>query len=79
MMQYKIDIQEFDAVVLANGEFPRNELPLSLLRSGLPVVCCDGAAAKSLDAGIMPTAVVGDGDSLPKALKERLSDRLVVV
>ena len=79
MMQYTIDIQEFDAVILANGEFPRNEIPLSLLRGGLPVVCCDGAAAKSLGAGITPTAVVGDGDSLPKALKDRLSDRLVVV
>ena len=79
MMQYTIDIQEFDAVILANGEFPRNELPLLLLRSGLPVVCCDGAAAKLLGAGITPTAVVGDGDSLSKALKERLSDRLVVV
>lgn len=79
MMQYTIDIQEFDAVILANGEFPRNDIPLSLLRGGLPVVCCDGAAAKLLGAGIMPTAVVGDGDSLSKALKERLSDRLVVV
>ena len=78
-MQYTIDIQEFDAVILANGEFPRNEIPLNLLHGGLPVVCCDGAAAKSLDAGIMPTAVVGDGDSLHKALKERLSDKMVVV
>ena len=66
-------------MILANGEFPRNDIPLSLLRGGLPVVCCDGAAEKLLDVGIMPTAVVGDGDSLPKALKERLSDRLVVV
>lgn len=78
-MQYTIDIQEFDAVILANGEFPRNDIPLSLLRGGLPVVCCDGAAAKSLGAGITPTAIVGDGDSLTAAMKARFADIIHLV
>ena len=78
-MTYKVDIEEFDAVILANGEFPQNSIPLSLLHSGLPVVCCDGAAEKLLNVGITPAAVVGDGDSLPQALKQRLADRLVIM
>lgn len=75
-MQYTIDVKEFDVVVLANGEFPTHDVPLSLLRSGLPVVCCDGAAKGLLELGLEPAAIVGDGDSLPTDLKERLQHLL---
>lgn len=53
-----------DAVIVANGNFPGHAIPLSLLGTGAPVVCCDGALGKLLGAGIMPTIVVGDCDSL---------------
>ena len=32
-----------DAVVLANGDYPVHDYPLSLLNSVPYVVCCDGA------------------------------------
>lgn len=53
-----------DAVIVANGDFPKHPLPLSLLGTGLPIVCCDGALRKLLDAKVMPTIVIGDCDSL---------------
>ena len=72
------------AVILCNGEFPRKAYPLYLLESADTVVCCDGAAVKYLKytkrrfgEERRPEAVVGDMDSLPKALWERLGSIVV--
>lgn len=56
----------FDAVVLANGAFPRKGgAAWSLLASARRVVACDGAAdACRRRLGRAPVAVVGDMDSL---------------
>ena len=63
---HKID--DFDAVILANGDFPQAEIPLDLLRR-TPFVCaCDGAINHYPQAD----AIVGDGDSVPESLKARL-------
>ncbi len=59
-------------VLLANGDFPRHPVPLTILRRAGSLICCDGAAA-NLPAGIEPDAVVGDGDSLPPAARLPLS------
>lgn len=63
------------AVILVNGQFPRKEYPLYLLRSACRIVCCDGAVAKYrkaerkvFGAGRMPDCIIGDLDSIPKAL-----------
>lgn len=69
------------AVIIAAGEFPRKPYPLYLLQSATRIVCCDGAFAGYLrrmpklfgGAERLPDAVVGDMDSLPKALQERYS------
>lgn len=65
----------FDAVILADGDFPTNAIPLGILNKANYLVCCDGAGAKAIEHGIMPTAVVGDGDSLPKDMKSMLGDK----
>lgn len=65
----------FDAVIVADGSFPTHELPLSILQAARTIICCDGAAAQVLAAGLQPTSVVGDGDSLADELKEALSVR----
>lgn len=66
--------QSFDAVILANGEFPTHPCPLSLLRDAPFLCCCDGAALTAVSHGLKPDAVVGDGDSLSADMKEKLGD-----
>lgn len=67
-------LPHFDAVILANGEFPTAEVPLRLLREASFLCCCDGAAATAIAQGFMPDAIVGDGDSLSPEFKERHAD-----
>ena len=69
----------FDAVILADGDFPTNAIPLGILNKAKYLVCCDGAGAKAIEHGIMPTAVVGDGDSLSLSVREILGERLHIV
>ena len=64
----------FNNVVLADGDYPSHEIPLQILANAKMVVCCDGAAAKYLSEGGHPTAIVGDGDSMPVVLKEQYAD-----
>ena len=65
-------------VILADGEFPRAERLLRILRTAGRVVCCDGAAGSLLAFGREPDRVVGDMDSLSGACRARLADRVVV-
>jgi thiamine pyrophosphokinase len=62
------DFRGFDAVILADGDFPRSAEPLRLLRDAPFVCACDGAVGHYPEAD----AVVGDGDSVPEALRSRL-------
>lgn len=64
-------------VILADGSFPRRKRLLETLHGAARIVCCDGAAAKLLRAGLEPDLVVGDLDSLDPALRKRFKNRLV--
>ena len=66
-------------VILADGDFPKEEQPLSVLRSAARIVCCDGSAASLAGFGLEPTVVIGDLDSLPAEFKTRFADRLIHV
>ena len=71
-----------DVVILCNGEFPRKAYPLYLLERAEAVVCCDGAAVKYLrkfGEKRMPEVVIGDMDSLPRRLREKLAPIIVPV
>ncbi len=67
----------WDAVVLADGEFPRDARPLGVLGCGAPVVCCDAAVRKleaawgEVEVRARVAAVTGDGDSLSAEEKAR--------
>ena len=55
---------EMASVILCNGDFPRKEYPLWLLRSADRIVCCDasGTVAKLEKMGLEPSLIVGDMD-----------------
>jgi thiamine pyrophosphokinase len=63
-------------IILANGKFPENEIPLGYLKSADRIICCDGSAENLINAGYIPDAIVGDMDSLNDELKNRFSDRI---
>lgn len=63
-------------IVLANGDFPKSEKLLTLLRQTKDIIVCDGAVGKLLSFGLEPTSIVGDLDSLNPQLRERFQDRV---
>ncbi|MFT4222174.1 thiamine diphosphokinase [Dysgonomonas sp.] len=56
--------QEVEIVILANGEFPSNSIPLSIFNKSKYLVCCDGAINNLINTDKQPNAIVGDCDSL---------------
>ncbi|MBQ6964156.1 MAG: thiamine diphosphokinase [Bacteroidaceae bacterium] len=61
----------YDAVILAAGDYPTHPIALEVLRNTPYLICCDGATQDLIDHGIMPHAIVGDGDSLSDSMKEK--------
>lgn len=72
-------MQDELTVILADGDFPREDEPVSVLKSAARIICCDGSAASLAEFGLEPTVVIGDLDSLPVEFKTRFSDRLIHV
>jgi thiamine pyrophosphokinase len=66
-------LQDFKTVILADGTFPEQDIPLSFLQKADRIICCDGAAASLLKFGLEPHSIVGDLDSISDTLKERFS------
>ncbi|MBR1838431.1 MAG: thiamine diphosphokinase [Bacteroidaceae bacterium] len=64
-------------VILAAGDFPTHPVPLSCLEGAATVVCLDSAADTYVPCYGLPDYVVGDGDSISPALRERLGQRFV--
>lgn len=69
----------FDTVIVANGEFPTNEIPKDILINSSNIICCDGAADKLLQFGLTPDVIIGDLDSVTPKTKEQFKDRIVHV
>ncbi|MCH5176268.1 MAG: thiamine diphosphokinase [Prevotellaceae bacterium] len=69
----------YDCVILANGDYPTHPIPLSILHSATYICCCDGAAQTLIEHGIMPNAIIGDGDSLSPDFKERYADLIHII
>ena len=59
-------------VVLANGEFPKHDIPLHELDIAGSIICCDGAVEPLINYGKRPPAIVGEFDSIPQNGKEDL-------
>ena len=60
--------EQFDVVIVANGEFPTHPIPLEVLKHARHIVACDGAISHVPQA----ETVVGDGDSVPAEYHNRL-------
>lgn len=69
-------MNEFEAVVVGNGEFPVHPFPLTVLDQSICVVCCDGGTNALVESGRLPDWIVGDGDSLSEENRLRFQDRI---
>jgi thiamine pyrophosphokinase len=63
-------------VIVADGTFPTNEIPLGYLKNADRIICCDGSVENLLKAGYVPDTIVGDMDSLSEELINRFADRI---
>ena len=67
-------------VLLADGDFPSTPYTLDILHGARYLCCTDGAGKALIDRlGIMPDAIVGDGDSLPQEFKDKYHDIIHIV
>lgn len=78
-IQNKMDWQSNSCVIMANGSFPSNWLPLKLLAQAKTVIACDGAVKALHERGIQPNAIIGDLDSIPDLLREQYAERIYQV
>ena len=74
------------AVIICNGDFPKKEYPLYLIRTADYVICCDGAATAFMRNNVkifgearLPDAIIGDLDSLPKSMRGKYAGIIVKV
>jgi len=73
MNNHPLTVNRFDAVILADGDFPTADIPLQILREAEFLCCCDGAAMAAVRHGLQPQAIVGDGDSMEPEFKVQLA------
>jgi len=60
------------AIIVANGYVGQNERYDHLVRPGDLIIAADGGAVVAQQLGLKPQVVVGDMDSLPPALRDKL-------
>lgn len=65
---------DFDAVVVASGDFPTHPVPLGILAKARHIVACDSAGEALFVHGFAPEAVIGDCDSMSAAFRSEHSD-----
>lgn len=65
---------DFDAVVVASGDFPTHHVPLDILAKAHHIVACDSAGEALFSHGFTPEAVIGDCDSMSAAFRSEHSD-----
>lgn len=68
-----------DAVILANGSFPRKKDVVNIINNAGYVACCDAAARRLIDKGRMPDVIVGDGDSMGSDFRTKYSTLVHII
>ncbi|MEG1585286.1 MAG: thiamine diphosphokinase [Bacteroidales bacterium] len=68
--------KQHDCLIVATGAFPESEKLLFLLKERIPVIACDGAVNKLMNALIEPDYIVGDLDSVDENLQKQLSKKV---
>jgi thiamine pyrophosphokinase len=71
-----INLAEVKAVILANGEVPKNTYLIQLLKDANYLICCDGAINTLEKNNIEPDYIVGDCDSLSSTQRQKYMSKI---
>ena len=66
-------------VILANGAFPKSEIPLNILKKAKNIICLDGATNNLIKYGIEPTLIIGDLDSIKTKYKTKYKNIIIEI
>ena len=66
-------------VIVANGEFPENSIPLEILNNAKYIIACDGATDKLVKNGYNPNLIIGDLDSISKINIKKYKDIILEI
>ncbi len=73
LAKFKVEKNK-EALILANGAFPKNANLINKLKTSEYLICCDGAVNNLEKIGIKPQIIIGDLDSINSDIKERYKD-----
>lgn len=64
-------------VIIADGRFPTNEVPLAYLQKAKRIICCDGAIDYIDKISVKPDVIIGDMDSASQKNLEKYKDIII--
>lgn len=65
------------AVILANGKFPKNNKLINIIKEANYLAVCDGAILNIDKLDIKPNIIIGDLDSIPNSLKLKYKNEII--
>ena len=74
-----MEIPQFEAVIIANGEYPQATEAVNVVRNTPFVACCDGGANEYIARGNCPDIIIGDGDSLSEENRRKYGNILLQI
>ena len=64
-------------IILANGEKPTHQIPVTILKNAEKIICCDGAITFLEEQNITPRIIIGDCDSISSAQKGKYKSIII--
>ena len=64
-------------LIVANGKFPTNRIPLNILQKSKFIIACDGATNTLDSHGYKPNIIIGDMDSISTSLKDKYQKKII--
>ena len=66
-------------VIVANGKFPKNSIPLEIVSNAKYIIACDGATDKLVKNGYNPNLIIGDLDSISTTSMKKYKDIILEI
>lgn len=79
MLEQFITFDNNVGVIIAHGDFPKDDYLVNLLRQAQMLICCDGAIDNLIRHNIKANYIIGDCDSLSPRARELYQDRIITI